>query len=51
LERRRTEVGYAKTPDGLEVDFLARYLGGGEELIQVCADCRWRARSRASCAR
>jgi len=38
LERRRTEVGYAKTPDGLEVDFLARYLGGGEELIQVCAD-------------
>jgi predicted AAA+ superfamily ATPase len=38
LERRRTEVGYVKTPDGLEVDFLARYLGGGEELIQVCAD-------------
>ena len=38
LERRRTEVGYVKTPDGLEVDFLARHLGGGEELIQVCAD-------------
>ena len=27
-----------KTRDGLEVDFLARHLGNGEELIQVCAD-------------
>jgi predicted AAA+ superfamily ATPase len=38
LERRRAEVGYVKTPDGLEVDFLARDPVGGEELIQVCAD-------------
>jgi predicted AAA+ superfamily ATPase len=38
LERRRAEVGYVKTPDGLEVDFLARDPVAGEELIQVCAD-------------
>ncbi|MDF0643107.1 MAG: ATP-binding protein [Nitrospira sp.] len=38
LERRKAEVGYVKTTDGLEVDFLARYLGGGEALLQVCAD-------------
>ncbi len=38
LERRRTETGYVKTGDGLEVDFLARYPTGGEALIQVCAD-------------
>jgi hypothetical protein len=38
LERRRAEVGYVKTDDGLEVDFLARYPGAGEELLQVCAD-------------
>ena len=38
LERRRAEVGYVKTAGGLEVDFHARYPGGGEELIQVCAD-------------
>ncbi len=38
LERRKAEVGYVKTTDGLEVDFLARYPGGGEELLQVCAD-------------
>jgi len=38
LERRRAEVGYVKTTDGLEVDFLARYSAGGEDLIQVCAD-------------
>ncbi len=38
LERRRAEVGYVKTADGLEVDFLARYPADGEELIQVCAD-------------
>jgi predicted AAA+ superfamily ATPase len=38
-ERRiRTEVGYVKTADGLEVDFLARRPAAGEELIQVCAD-------------
>ncbi len=38
LERRGAEVGYVKTGDGLEVDFLALRPGGGEELIQVCAD-------------
>jgi predicted AAA+ superfamily ATPase len=38
LERRKTEVGYVKTEGGLEVDFLVRDLGGGEELVQVCAD-------------
>ena len=31
-------MGYVKTAEGLEVDFLARHLAGGEELIQVCAD-------------
>lgn len=38
LERRRAEVGYVKTADGLEVDFLARHPASGQELIQVCAD-------------
>ena len=38
LERRGAEVGYVKTGDGLEVDFLARHPAAGEELIQVCAD-------------
>ena len=38
LERRKAEVGYVKTGDGLEVDFLARFPDAGEELIQVCAD-------------
>ena len=38
LERRSAEVGYVKTGDGLEVDFLARHLAAGQELIQVCAD-------------
>lgn len=38
LDRRRAEVGYVRTPGGFEVDFLARYRGGQEELIQVCAD-------------
>jgi len=38
LERRGAELGYVKTDEGLEVDFLARYPTGGEELIQVCAD-------------
>lgn len=40
LERRKADVGYVKTADGWEVDFLARYRGAGEELIQVCADLR-----------
>ncbi|MCX6542995.1 MAG: ATP-binding protein [Acidobacteria bacterium] len=38
LERRGAEVGYVKTSDGLEVDFLARRPVAGDELIQVCAD-------------
>jgi len=38
LDRRGAEVGYVKTGDGLEVDFLARRPTAGEELIQVCAD-------------
>lgn len=38
LERRGAEIGYVKTEAGLEVDFLARQSGAGEELIQVCAD-------------
>ena len=37
LERRGAEVSYVITPAGFEVDFLARYPGGEEELIQVCA--------------
>jgi hypothetical protein len=38
LDRRRAEVGYVKTAEGFEVDFLARFPSGKEELIQVCAD-------------
>ena len=38
LDRRGAEIGYVKTADGGEVDFLSRHPGAGEELIQVCAD-------------
>ena len=38
LERRRFEVTYVRTPEGHEVDFLARDAAGEMELIQVCAD-------------
>jgi len=38
LERRGAEISYVRTSTGYEVDFLARYPDGGEELIQVCAD-------------
>ena len=38
LERRRCETTYVRTPDGYEVDFLARHDDGALELIQVCAD-------------
>jgi predicted AAA+ superfamily ATPase len=38
LDRRGADIGYVKTRNGLEVDFLARYPAGGEELVQVCAD-------------
>lgn len=38
LARRKAEIGYVRTHPGFEVDFLARYPGGGVDLIQVCAD-------------
>jgi predicted AAA+ superfamily ATPase len=38
LERRGAEIAYVRTSGGFEVDFLARYPGGNEELIQVCAN-------------
>lgn len=38
LERRRYEVSYVNTPEGYEVDFLARSPQGRTELLQVCAD-------------
>jgi predicted AAA+ superfamily ATPase len=38
LERRGAEVAYIRTEGGFEVDFLARYPDGKEDLIQVCAD-------------
>jgi predicted AAA+ superfamily ATPase len=38
LELRKAQVGYVKTREGYEVDFHVRYLTGGEELVQVCAD-------------
>lgn len=37
LDRRGADTGYVRTADGHEVDFLARYPAGKEELIQVCA--------------
>jgi len=38
LERRGARVSYVRTPEGREVDFLVRSPGGGQELLQVCAD-------------
>uniref|UniRef100_A0A831UJH1 ATP-binding protein n=1 Tax=Geobacter metallireducens TaxID=28232 RepID=A0A831UJH1_GEOME len=38
LERRGASITYVRSGDDLEVDFLARYGDGREELIQVCAD-------------
>ncbi|HNZ03761.1 MAG TPA: ATP-binding protein [Myxococcota bacterium] len=38
LERRGAEITYVRTPEGYEVDFLARHTDGSSELIQVCAD-------------
>jgi len=38
LTRHGAEVGYVRTAQGFEVDFLARTPGGDEHLIQVCAD-------------
>ena len=38
LKRRRADISYVKTTKGHEVDFLARYIDGSHDLIQVCAD-------------
>ena len=38
LQRRGGEIAYVKTLGGFEVDFLARYRDGKEDLIQVCAN-------------
>ncbi len=38
LERRGAETAYVRTPEGHEVDFLARHPDGSQDLIQVCAD-------------
>jgi predicted AAA+ superfamily ATPase len=40
LERRHLDVTYVRTPEGLEVDFLARGPDGRAELIQVAAYAR-----------
>jgi predicted AAA+ superfamily ATPase len=37
LERRGAELGYLRTRQGYEIDFLARYPDGKTELIQVCS--------------
>lgn len=38
LERRGAEIAYVRTEKGLEVDFLARYPDGRQELIQACLE-------------
>jgi hypothetical protein len=38
LERRGAEVSYVRTQSGFEVDFLAAYPDGTQELIQVSTD-------------
>jgi len=38
LDRRGYESAYVRTPEGREVDFLARGPGGDRLLLQVCAD-------------
>lgn len=38
LLRRGAEVGYVRTGEEFEVDFLARFPDGRQELIQACAD-------------
>lgn len=38
LERRGFTSAYVRTPDGFEVDFLARNAEGDEYLVQVCAE-------------
>ena len=38
LERRGAETAYVRTAENLEVDFLAHYPGGEQQLIQVSAE-------------
>jgi predicted AAA+ superfamily ATPase len=38
LERRGAEMGYVRTEEGNEVDFLARDADGSQSLIQVCTE-------------
>ncbi len=38
LRRKKADIAYVKTGDGFEVDFLARYVDGRQELIQVSFD-------------
>ncbi len=38
LERRRFEITHMRTPEGYEIDFVARGPNGETELIQVCTD-------------
>lgn len=38
LERRGADVTYVRTKDNFEIDFLAHYPDGRQELIQVCAN-------------
>lgn len=38
LLRRGAEIGYVRTEGGYEVDFYARFAGGKQLLLQVCAD-------------
>lgn len=37
LDREGADVGYVRTAEGFEADFLAHYPGGRQALIQVCA--------------
>ncbi len=37
LDRRGAETAYVRSARGREVDFLARFVGGRQELIQVCS--------------
>lgn len=38
LQRRNAGISYVKPEECFEVDFLARYPAGGQELLQFCAD-------------
>lgn len=38
LQRRGAEVSYVKTESGFEVDFLARFPAGAQQLLQVCSE-------------